>query len=141
MNKFPYVKVCFVIEGKKLDLKKLTEELGILPTETREINDWPKVIKSNLNLPEELQPRYVWCIYKEMDICKQMKIPIYEIIAQIKGKEQKLLEFCKSGNFKKSLCITIQAETMNFPEIILPSDIIIYFGKLEIEISFDIYAY
>ena len=76
-----------------------------------------------------------------MDICKQMKIPIYEIIAQIKGKEQKLLEFCKSGNLKKSLCITIQAETMNFPEIILPSDIITYFGKLEIEISFDIYAY
>lgn len=54
MDKFPHIKASFVVEGEKLNLKKLTEELDILPTETREIEDWPEAIKSNLNLSEEL---------------------------------------------------------------------------------------
>lgn len=141
MKNFPHIKVSFVIEGKKLNLKKLTEELDILPTETRGIEDWPEAVKSNLNLPEELQPRYVWCICQEVDLCKQIEIPINKIVAQIKGKEQKILDFCIRDNLKKSLCITIHAETMDLPEIVLPAEIVLYFGKLKAEIGFDIYIY
>lgn len=141
MKNFPHIKVSFVIEGKKLNLKKLTEELDILPTETRGIEDWPEAVKSNLNLPEELQPRYVWCICQEVDLCKQIEIPINKIVAQIKGKEQKILDFCIRDNLKKSLCITIHAETMDLPEIVLPAEIVLYFGKLKAEIGFDIYTY
>lgn len=141
MKNFPHIKVSFVIEGKKLNLKKLTEELDILPTETRGIEDWPEAVKSNLNLPEELQPRYVWCICRVVDLCKQIEIPINKIVAQIKGKEQKILDFCIRDNLKKSLCITIHAETMDLPEIVLPAEIVSYFGKLKAEIGFDIYTY
>lgn len=141
MKNFPHIKVSFVIEGKKLNLKQLTEELDILPTETREIMDWPEAVKNNLNLPEELQPRCIWCICQEVDLCKQIEIPIDKIVAQIKGKEQKLLDFCIRDNLKKSLCITIHAETMELPEIVLSPDIVSYFGKLEAEIGFDIYTY
>lgn len=141
MKNFPRIKVSFVIEGKKLNLEQLTEELEILPTETREIEDWPEAVKNNLNLPEELQPRCVWCICQEADLCKQIEIPIQKIVDQIKGKEQKLLDFCTRDNLMKSLCITIHAETMNLPEIVLSSEIVAYFGKLEAEIGFDIYTY
>lgn len=141
MDNFPYVKVSFVVEGKKLDLKKLTEELDILPTEARGCEDWPKVIRSNLNLPEELQPRCIWCVSREADLCRQIETPIGEIVTQIEGKEQKLLDICRKENLKKSLCITIHAETMDLPEIVLSSDVIAYFGKLGVEIGFDIYTY
>ncbi len=30
---------------------------------------------------------------------------------------------------------------MNLPEVVLSSNIVSYFGKLEVEIGFDIYAY
>lgn len=141
MDKLPYVKVSFIIEGKEFNLNKLTEELNILPTKIRGINDWPESIKNNLSLPEELQPRCVWSISQEMDVCKQIEIPINRLIDQIRGKEQKLSEFCKKENLKKSLCITIQAETMQLPQIVLSSHIISYFGKLGVEIGFDIYTY
>ena len=52
-----------------------------------------------------------------------------------------MIEFCKRDNLKKSLCIAIHAETMYLPEIVLSSDIVAYFGKLNVEISFDIYTY
>ena len=141
MNEFPQIEVSFVIEGKKLDPKKITEELNILPTETRRIEDWPEAIRDNSNLPEELQPRYVWCICQKIDLCKQVVIPVEKIVTQIKGKEQRILELCEKECLKKSLCITIQAETMNLPEIVLPSHVVSYFGKLEVEIGFDIYMY
>ncbi|MDO4261395.1 MAG: DUF4279 domain-containing protein [Eubacteriales bacterium] len=141
MDNFPHVKVSFVVEGKSLNLKELTEELDILPTETRGLEDWPEAIKNNLNLPEELQPRYVWCIDQEADLCKQIEIPINRIITQMEGKEQKLLDFCRRNHLSKTLCIVIHAETMNMPEIVLSSRIVSYFGELEAEIDFDIYTY
>lgn len=141
MDYFPCIEVSFGIEGKRLNVKKLTEELGILPTSTRGIDDWPDVIKNNPDLPKELQPRYAWSLCQKMDLCKQIEVPINKIIEQIKGKEQKIFDFCKKNNLKKYLCIVIHAENMALPELVLSSDIVSYFGKLEVEISFDVYVY
>ena len=57
MNKFPRIKVDFIIEGNNLDLEKLTKVINIFPTETRNIDDWPETIKNSPEIPEELQPR------------------------------------------------------------------------------------
>lgn len=141
MKKFPQIKASFVIEGKKIDPQKITEELNILPTETRGIEDWPEAIRGDSNLPEELHPRYVWCICQKLDLCRQVAIPVEKIVTQIRGKEQKILELCEKECLKRSLCITIHAEPMNLPEMVLPSHVVSYFGKLEVEIGFDIYIY
>lgn len=136
-----YILISFIIEGKNMNLKKITEELGIIPTETRGITDWPESVKKNPNLPEELKPKYIWCICQKEKLCKKIEEPIRKIVAQIQGKEEKIIEFCKRDGLKESLCITIHAETMDLPEIVLPADIVTYFGKLNVEISFDIYTY
>ena len=141
MINYPFIEVSFIIEGKDLDLKRLTEDLDIIPNETRDIDDWPDIIKDNPNLPEELQPRYSWCICQEESPCMQIEVPIKEIIAKIKGKEQKILEFCQKSNLRKSLCITIHAKAMCMPEMVLSSDIVSYFGSLDVGIGFDIYTY
>ena len=140
MNKLPQIKVSFVVEGKEFEVEQLTKEIDILPTETRGMDDWPEAIKSNTNLPEDLHPRCVWCICKE-DLCMQIEIPIQKIIMLLKGKEQKLLEFCKKRNLKKFISIVIHGDVMNLPEIILLSDTVSYLGRLEVEIGFDIYIY
>ena len=95
INKFPRIKVDFIIEENNLDLEKLTKAINIFPTETRNIDDWPKTIKNSPEIPEELQPRYVWCISQEENLCRQVEIPINRIIAQINGKEREIYEFCK----------------------------------------------
>ena len=141
MSQFPKIKVDFVIEGKNLDIEKLTKMINIFPTRTRNIDDWPETVKNSPEIPEELQPRYVWCISQEENLCKQVEIPINRIIVQIKGKEREIYKKKKKNNLKKSLCITVHAETMYLPEIVLSSFTISYFGKLETEIGFDIYAY
>ena len=141
MDKFPQIKVSFVVEGKNFEMKQLTEEVGILPTETRGREDWPEAIKSNKNLPESLQPRCIWCICQTEDSCKQIEIPIQKMVLQLNGKEQKLIKYCKKNNLKKSMSIVIHADTMNLPEIVLSSYMVSYFGKLDVEIGFDIYTY
>ena len=141
MGEFPCVEVSFVMEGRKLDLQQVTEELKITPTSTRGIDDWPQIIKDNKSLPEELRPRYVWCICCEERPCKTLELPVHKLISRLEGKEKKLIELCKKYDLKKSVVIVIHAEAMNLPELVLSPDIVSYFGKLEVEIGFDMYVY
>lgn len=141
MDKLPHIKISFVIEGKYIDFKQLNQEIGINPTKIRGLDDWPEAIKNNLNLPEELKPRCEWSICQRVELCRQIEIPINRIVEQLRGKEQKLIEFCKKNKLKKGLCIVIHGEAMNLPEIILSPTIISYFGKLGVEIGFDMYVY
>ena len=62
MYKFPQIEVSFLIEGKDFKLEQLIKEIGVLPSKTRGIDDWPKSIINNRNLPEELKPRCEWSI-------------------------------------------------------------------------------
>ena len=59
----------------------------------------------------------------------------------IKGKEQIIFDYCEKHNLKKYLCIIIHSREMTLPALVLPSDMVSYFGKLETEISFDLYIY
>ena len=136
---FPHIEVVFGIEGKNLNNKSFTEQVNILPTSTREIDDWPDAIKNNSNLPKELQPRCVWCLSQKTELCKQVEVPINKIIDYIKGKEQIIFDYCKKNKLKKYLCIIIHSGEMALPALVLPSDMVSYFGKLETEISFDLY--
>lgn len=140
MDKLPYVEVSFVIAGRKLNLQQLTEELKITPTMTRGIDDWPQIIKDNKSLPEELRPRYIWCICCEERPCNNLESPIHKLISKLEGKEQKIIEICKEYDLTKNVVIVIHAESMSLPELVFPSYIVSYFGKLEVEIGFDMYV-
>lgn len=76
-----------------------------------------------------------------MERCKQVEIPVNRIVEQLKGKEQRLAAFCERNALKKNLTITIHGEIMDLPEMVLSSNIVSYFGKLEVSIGFDIYSY
>lgn len=141
MDKLPCINVSFVIEGKYIDFEQLNQEIEIKPTEIRGLDDWPKAIKNNLTLPEEQKPRCEWSICQRVELCRQIEIPINKIIEQLRGKEQKLIEFCEKNTLKKGLSIVIHAEAMNLPEITLSSTVVSYFGKLGVEIGFDMYVY
>lgn len=141
MDNLPCIKVDFGIEGKNFNLNEVSQILGVLPTESRGINDWPEVIKCDLTLPEELQPRCVWEIQQKMDLCISIDIPIMSIINQLKGREKKLVDYCRRHDLRGYLCVTIHADKMCLPEMVLSSYILNYFGKMNVEISFDIYTY
>ncbi len=141
MKNFPYIEANFIVEGKLFDIALFTKEIGILPTETREIDDFPSIIKNNSNIPRELQPRCIWSITQKEEFCRTIQQPIHNIISQLIGKEEIINSFCKKNKLERALIITIHAETMDLPEIILSSKIISYFGSIESEISFDIYTY
>lgn len=141
MDHLPCIKVDFGIEGKEFDANELSEIVGVLPTESREMDDWPEVIRGNSTLPEELQPRCVWEIQQKMDQCVRIDIPIRSMINQLKGREQKLVDYCQEHDLKGYLCITIHADKMCLPQMVLSPDILNYFGKMNVEVSFDIYTY
>lgn len=95
----------------------------------------------NHNLPKEMQPRFIWSICDRENKCKKVKAPIRRLISKLEGKEQILIEFCEKNDLKMTLTIVIHAEAMEPPEIVLSFDILSYFGKLKVEIGFDIYTY
>lgn len=94
-----------------------------------------------MTLLEELQPRCEWGIDYEVDLCNTVNIPIMSIIDQLKGKEDKIFEFCEKNNLKRYLTVVIHAEAMCLPEITLSPYVLRYFGKMGVEIGFDIYTY
>lgn len=141
MNSYPSIEASFIIEGIDLNLEELTKKFDIQPIKTRDIDDWPKAVKMNDNLPKEMQPRFVWSVYDREDGCKKVETPIRKLMSKLEGKEQILIEFCEKKDLKMVLTIVIHAEAMELPEIVLSPDILSYFGKLKVEIGFDIYTY
>ncbi|MBD5517227.1 MAG: DUF4279 domain-containing protein [Lachnospiraceae bacterium] len=141
MDQLPRIIVCFGIEGKELNINELTETLDIIPTHARGIDDWPEIIKKDLTFPEELQPRCEWGIDYEVDLCNTVNIPIMSVIDQLKGKEDKIFEFCEKNNLKRYLTVVIHAKAMCLPEITLSPYVLRYFGEMGVEIGFDIYTY
>lgn len=57
------------------------------------------------------------------------------------GKEDKIKELCKKNNIEKSLSIVISGNSMHLPEMVISSELVSYFGELEVEIGFDLYVY
>ncbi len=141
MYDFPYVEASFVIEGENFEPELLTGEINILPTEIRKKDDWPEAIKRNKKLPKDLWPRGVWSIYREKRFCNKISAPIYEIVQQLRGKETKIINICKNNCLKIFLIIVVHAETMDLPEMVLPSELVKYFGEFGAEIGFDVYIY
>ena len=141
MYKFPQIEVSFLIEGKDFDLEHFTKEIGVTPSKTRGIGDWPKAIVNNTNLPEELKPRCEWSLCHMEESCRKVEKAVCVIISKLKGKEQKIIEFCEENELKKGLSITIHAEAINMPEIVFSQDTVSYLGDMKVEISFDIYTY
>lgn len=141
MKNFPLIEACFFIEGKQFNLESFTERVGILPSKTRTVDDWPEELIKNSNIPEELQPRYVWQVCAKEETCMRAEIPILQVMSQLEGKEGLIINFCAKESLKKGLNISIHAEIMNMPEIVLAPEIVSFFAKLEAEISFDLYGY
>lgn len=141
MDNLPKIMVDFVVDGKNFILEELTEELNILPTEIRGIDDWPEAIKNNPNLPEELQPRNEWSICYKEEQCEEIEMPVQKILEQIKGKEQILNRFCEKNSLDKCICITIHAEAMHLPDMTLSPKTVSYLGRIGVQLSFDIYTY
>jgi len=57
------INVCFILEGKNIDLNEITKRLSIIPSRIRTLEDWPDAIKNpKFDLPDELKPRFVWTL-------------------------------------------------------------------------------
>lgn len=141
MNFLNNVEINLVFSGKDFGLKEFTKEIGISPSEVRQSKDWPEVIRHNVSLPESLHAHCEWCISEQEAGCKTLEGPIKNLILKIAGKEEKIKELCKKNNVEKSLIIVISGNPMYLPEMVISSELVSYFGELEVEIGFDLYVY
>lgn len=140
-NVLNIVEITLVFSANDFDVKKFTEEIGISPSEVRESKDWPRVIQNNIKLPERLRGHCEWCISNQVVGCKAIEGPIKSIISKIDGKEDKIKELCKKNKIEKTLSIVVSGNSMHLPELVISSELVSYFGELEVEIGFDLYVY
>ena len=139
----PKINIEFYLEGReKVELDEISKRLNIIPNTTKTPADWPEAIKNpQIELPDELKPRYVW----ELDIgykyCKSVSDRFDIIFEILKGKEIIINELKEKFSLNASFVVSIYAQhdQCNMPEIFLTEDIILFMAVIGAEIGFDMY--
>ena len=128
------------ITGDVINTDELTEIMGVEPTSIRTKEDWPKAIKDNTSLPEELKPRMEWGFDEKIGSCYQVEQSLLQFLDMFKGREKNIVEYCNRNKLNKTIIVVIHANEMELPEMSLSSYLISRLNKLEVELDFDIYV-
>jgi len=136
----PIVKVSFSLIGKKMNFNDITNRINILPSETRDEDDWPEAIKNNPDLPGNLKPRCIWTYTISKKSCLNVNIPFIELVDIFYSKTDDIKEIIKN-NAETCIEILVHSDAMNMPIIGLSRENISFLNKIEAEVEFDIYTY
>jgi hypothetical protein len=135
MNNLPQIEVYFLLTCAEDNLKTISDEMGINPTDTRTKQEFPQEsidegIASNL-----------WIISTKKQSDKTISCQCNKLVEMLKDKEDKILDLINRYSLIPDITVVVNAESANEPEMILPKDIIKFAAKIEAEIGFDIYIY
>ncbi|MDR1113010.1 MAG: DUF4279 domain-containing protein [Bacteroidales bacterium] len=137
----PKIKINFNLIGKNVDLDDITEQLGILPSSKRTLDDWPDCIKDNISkLPEELWPRYIWELIIDYEPSRTVRQQLNQLMNHLQEKIQIINELREKYALRIGVeVIIIIMESGNQPEMFLPRDVVEFLASIHADIGFDMY--
>jgi hypothetical protein len=136
------INICFVLSGKNVNLSAITEQLGVIPTKVRTLNDWPEVIKNpKIELPDIYKPCYIWEIITGYEKCRQLEDRFNILLEMLKGKEIVINDLKERFSLSATFVVGIHAqhEQYNLPDIFLTKKIITFSAAIGADIAFDLY--
>ena len=137
----PIVKVALYFDSKKFELDPITEALQLAPTSIRTKQDYPKVIRENNDLPDNLKPKNSWCYEIIKADCYTVNEAISELLSNIIDKTSILKILSKKLLFDATLVIAIKASEEHNPIIEIDSINLSILNELSASILFDLYNY
>lgn len=140
-SKFPVIEVSLVLFSKETETKKMTELLQVTPNKERGIEDWPNVIKSNKNLPEQIRPRNEWIWSIEFERQTSVDEALRSLINKFRDKTPNIFELYEKYFVECTVVVVIHADSVSMPEVSLEVETIEFLNAIKAPISFDIYTY
>lgn len=137
----PIIEVSLVLSSRTIETTKITELVRMSPTEERDMNDWPNVIKNNTKLPEELKPRNEWSWTTRFEKCLSVNEALGELIHHFQNSIANIVNMSEEFSIQKSVIVLIHSDATSMPEVGLESNTIEFLNSIKAPIYFDIYTY
>lgn len=134
--------VSFILSGEEIVLDEISDQLSLMPTHTRSLEDWPEVIKiHNAELPNRIKPHYEWEIDIGYEDSRLVRERFKSILELLKGKEAIINKLIDKYSLSASFVIGIHAQhdDCNMPEVFLTQEIINLVASLRADISFNMW--
>jgi len=136
MKRFiPSIKVALYLIADEFDLDRVTEMIGVIPTETRTRESFPRQsISAGIAKSE-------WSVEIMQENCIAVSTLFEELLMVLKGKEDIIRRVCEDFCIDTGFLVVIHMKDGDSPEVILPREVISFAAAIRAEIGFDIYCY
>jgi hypothetical protein len=142
-KKKPEVKILFGLDGKSgvaIDLGELTRRIGITPTETRGLDDWPDAVKNpKVELPENLGARCCWAVTLDYEECFVVSDRLDQLINILRGKESVINSLRQKLHLEAYFVVIVAAHRDRTPAMCLTKENVEFIASIGAEVSFDMY--
>jgi len=131
----PSIKVALYLIADEFDLDRVTEMIGVIPTETRTRESFPpQSIAAGVAKSE-------WSVEIIQENCIAVSTLFEELLMVLKGKEGIIRLVCEDFSIEAGFLVVIHMKDGDSPEVILPREVISFAAAIRAEIGFDIYCY
>lgn len=120
------IKVSLILSGCGPGVKRLTEELSIVPSYSRD------------RFPPNSIAKPYWYTEVVAD-CSCIETPLNTLKERILSQLENILSLCKEYSLMPTIQIIVQANYVDRPEITLSPEMICFFNQLNAEVCFDVY--
>ena len=120
----------FFMEGEKLNSEKATDAIGLHPTQTKRIEDYPyKEYASNS-----------WTY--EIEIIETLDIDDLAVLLMktLEPHKQRIIDFCAQYDLKTYIKFVIESPDDSWPVMALSRDFIQFAAELKAEVQFGLYC-
>ncbi|MGN9163744.1 DUF4279 domain-containing protein [Tissierellaceae bacterium HCP3S3_D8] len=129
MEILPKIRVSFYLSGDMLNTDNVTKRINIIPTETRQKEDFPiKEFGSNY-----------WLLETKKESCKAVSWQFDKILEKLHEKEEIINQICKEYDAETGFVVTVFMENGDGPELVLTREIISFLASINAEVGFDLY--
>ncbi len=129
--KYTRAKVSFVIEGDKLEPKKISHELGLMPSESWQKGD---VFKKSRK-----RKTGVWKLSIDYEETLDVSLQINKIYYQMRGKEEALQMIKQNIGGIVVLSVVIEVENKQMPGIVIEEKISGFMTTVGGDVDIDVY--
>jgi hypothetical protein len=129
MEELSQIEVSFLLTSDEDYIDKITEKLNIIPTTVRK--------KESFRIKEFAHAS--WELSTGLEYSKAVSIQFDKIKQILNGKEELINLISQEYNLKAFFVVIIHAVKGDGPEVVLPSEIVKFAGRINAEIDFDLY--
>lgn len=136
----PKIRATFVLAGDHIDFDYVTNALGVDPSSTRSIHEWPESINHTIP-PDSLKPHEEWVYQTKRAESWSIGLEFDKIINVFGNRENVIRELCKKLDLSATISIGIHMAGETNPELFLERPHVDFLSSTGADFGIDLYIY